>query len=191
MNELALIFDRIGIDTNDVIEAAGTKWNFLKYQPGLVGGHYIRVDPYYLAHKTQSLGYHPQIVLSCRRVNDNMGSFVADKVVKLMIQKDHKIKGSKALILGVTFKENCLDIKNSRVVDIQAELQKFGLDVDVYNPHAIECEVKIEYDINMVENINKKYEGIILTVSHQEVLKNLKKDLKRYFLIQKRFWIGN
>lgn len=191
VNELALIFDRIGIDTNDVIEAAGNKWNFLKYQPGLVGGHYIHVDPYYLAHKAQSLVYHPQIILSGRRVNDNLGSFVANKVVKLMIQKDHKIKGSKALILGVTFMENCLDIRNSRVVDIYAELQKFGLDVDVYDPHAIEDEVKIEYDINLVKNLNKKYDTIILTVSHQEILKidfkKLKNGSKMVFFDTKAF----
>src|SRR5690606_8154415 len=122
VNELALIFDRIGIDTNDVIEAAGTKWNFLKYKPGLVGGHCIGVDPYYLAHKAQSLGYLPQVILSGRRVNDQMGAFVASKVVKLMIQKDHKIKGAKALIMGVTFKENCPDVRNTRVVDIYHEL---------------------------------------------------------------------
>jgi UDP-N-acetyl-D-galactosamine dehydrogenase len=118
VNELALIFDRIGIDTQDVLDAAGTKWNFLKYKPGLVGGHCIGVDPYYLAHKAESLGYHPQVILSGRRVNDNMGMFVANKVVKLMINKGLPVKGSKALILGVTFKENCPDIRNSKVVDI-------------------------------------------------------------------------
>jgi UDP-N-acetyl-D-galactosamine dehydrogenase len=170
VNELALIFDRIGIDTTDVIEAAGTKWNFLKYKPGLVGGHCIGVDPYYLAHKAESLGYHPQVILSGRRVNDNMGMFVANKVIKLMINKGHKIHGSKALILGVTFKENCPDIRNSRVIDIYNELKQFGLDVDVYDPHADSFEVKQEYNIQLVEKMDRQYDAIILAVSHQEFL---------------------
>ncbi len=170
VNELALIFDRIGIDTNDVIEAAGTKWNFLKYKPGLVGGHCIGVDPYYLAHKAQSLGYHPQVILSGRRVNDNMGPFVAEKVVKLMIQKDHKIKGSKALIMGITFKENCPDVRNTRVVDIFHELIQFGLDVDVYDPWADKNEVKREYGINILNKLesNKVYDAVIVAVAHEE-----------------------
>lgn len=170
VNELALIFDRIGIDTTDVIEAAGTKWNFLKYKPGLVGGHCIGVDPYYLAHKAESLGYHPQVILSGRRVNDNMGMFVANKVIKLMINKGHKIHGSKALILGVTFKENCPDIRNSRVIDIYNELKQFGLDVDVFDPHADAIEVKAEYDIDLIHELNSQYDAIILTVSHKEFL---------------------
>ncbi len=170
VNELALIFDRIGIDTTDVIEAAGTKWNFLKYKPGLVGGHCIGVDPYYLAHKAESLGYHPQVILSGRRVNDNMGMFVANKVIKLMINKGHKIHGSKALILGVTFKENCPDIRNSRVIDIYNELRQFGLDVDVYDPHADSIEVKDEYNIQLVEKMDRQYDAIILAVSHEEFL---------------------
>jgi UDP-N-acetyl-D-galactosamine dehydrogenase len=170
VNELALIFDRIGIDTTDVIEAAGTKWNFLKYKPGLVGGHCIGVDPYYLAHKAESLGYHPQVILSGRRVNDNMGMFVANKVIKLMINKGHTIHGSKALILGVTFKENCPDIRNSRVIDIYNELKQFGLDVDVYDPHADCVEVEQEYNIQLVEKMNSQYDAIILAVSHQEFL---------------------
>lgn len=172
VNELALIFDRVGIDTNDVIEAAGTKWNFLKYKPGLVGGHCIGVDPYYLAHKAQTLGYHPQVILSGRRVNDNMGSFVANKVVKLMIQKDHKIRGAKALILGITFKENCPDIRNTRVVDIYHELQDFGLNVDVYDPWADQAEVKHEYGLdilNKTDNI-EQYDSIIVAVAHNEFL---------------------
>lgn len=170
VNELALIFDRIGIDTTDVIEAAETKWNFLKYKPGLVGGHCIGVDPYYLAHKAESLGYHPQVILSGRRVNDNMGMFVANKVVKLMIQKEQKIKGAKALILGVTFKEDCPDIRNSRVIDIYNELKQFGLEVDVFDPHADLNEVKDEYGINLLDNINTTYDSIILAVSHKEFL---------------------
>lgn len=172
VNELALIFDRMGIDTHDVIEAAGTKWNFLKYQPGLVGGHCIGVDPYYLAHKAQSLGYHPQVILSGRRVNDNMGPFVADKVVKLMIQKDHKIKGAKALIMGITFKENCPDVRNTRVVDIYHELISFGLNVDVYDPWADVDEVHHEYGIGILNKLDDiiKYNVVIVAVAHNEFL---------------------
>ena len=169
VNELALIFDRIGIDTNDVLDAAGTKWNFLKYKPGLVGGHCIGVDPYYLAHKAESLGYHPQVILSGRRVNDNMGMFIAGKVVKMMIQKGTNIKGAKALLLGVTFKENCPDIRNSKVVDIYNELVQFGLEVDVYDPHADANQVKIEYCIELQQSPSK-YDAIILTVAHKEFL---------------------
>jgi UDP-N-acetyl-D-galactosamine dehydrogenase len=172
VNELALIFDRIGIDTHDVIEAAGTKWNFLKYKPGLVGGHCIGVDPYYLAHKAESLGYHPQVILSGRRVNDMMGQFVANKVVKLMIEKDHKIKGSKALILGITFKENCPDVRNTRVVDIYHELEQFGLDVDIYDPWANEEAVYHEYGVDIIKQLSNSvvYDAIIVAVAHQEFL---------------------
>jgi UDP-N-acetyl-D-galactosamine dehydrogenase len=170
VNELALIFERMGIDTTDVIEAAGTKWNFLKYKPGLVGGHCIGVDPYYLAHKAESLGYYPQVILSGRRVNDNMGMFVANKVIKLMIQKGHKIQGAKVLILGVTFKEDCPDIRNSRVIDIYNELKQFGLSVDVYDPHANSYEVEKEYGIQLTQNINEEYDAIVLAVSHKEFL---------------------
>ena len=169
VNELALIFDRIGIDTNDVLEAAGTKWNFLKYKPGLVGGHCIGVDPYYLAHKAESLGYHPQVILSGRRVNDTMGMFIAGKVVKLMIQKGTNIKGAKALLLGVTFKENCPDIRNSKVVDIYNELVQFGLEVDVFDPHADSGQVKSEYNIDLTKTPSK-YDAIILTVAHKEFI---------------------
>lgn len=172
VNELSLIFDRIGIDTHDVLDAAGTKWNFLKYKPGLVGGHCIGVDPYYLAHKAEALGYHPQVILSGRRVNDTMGMFVANKVVKLMIQKGHKIKGSKALILGITFKENCPDIRNTKVVDIYHELTQFGLNVDVYDPWAEKEEVKEEYGIDIINELNgDKYEAVIIAVGHNEFLK--------------------
>jgi UDP-N-acetyl-D-galactosamine dehydrogenase len=170
VNELALIFDRIGIDTQDVLEAAGTKWNFLKYKPGLVGGHCIGVDPYYLAHKAESLGYHPQVILSGRRVNDNMGMFVANKMVKLMINKGLPVKGAKALILGVTFKENCPDIRNSKVVDIYTELKQFGLEVDVYDPHVNAQEVLHEYGIQMTPVLGK-YDSIVLAVPHDELLK--------------------
>ena len=170
VNELALIFDRMGIDTNDVLEAAGTKWNFLKYKPGLVGGHCIGVDPYYLAHKAESLGYYPQVILSGRRVNDNMGMFVANKLVKLLIAKNHVISKSNALILGITFKEDCPDIRNSKVIDIVKELQQFSINVDVFDPHANEHEVLKEYGLTLIDKINKTYDGIILAVSHKEFL---------------------
>jgi UDP-N-acetyl-D-galactosamine dehydrogenase len=170
VNELALIFDKMGIDTSDVIDAAGTKWNFLKYKPGLVGGHCIGVDPYYLAHKAESLGYYPQVILSGRRVNDNMGMFVANKLVKLLIAKNHVISNSKSLILGITFKENCPDIRNSKVIDIFRELQQFNILVDVYDPHADKYEVKKEYGIDLVETLSDKYDSIILAVSHKEFL---------------------
>lgn len=170
VNELSLIFDRIGIDTTDVIEAAGTKWNFLKYKPGLVGGHCIGVDPYYLAHKAESLGYHPQVILSGRRVNDNMGMFVANKVIKLMIKKGHKIAGAKALILGITFKENCPDIRNSRVIDIYNELKQFGLNVEVYDPHADKAEVHEEYGVSLIDTLTGPYDSIVLAVAHNEFI---------------------
>ena len=166
VNELALIFDRMGIDTNDVLDAAATKWNFLKYKPGLVGGHCIGVDPYYLAHKAESLGYHPQVILSGRRVNNQMGHFVANKVIKLMIQKNHKINGAKVLINGFTFKENCPDIRNSKVIDIYTELVAFGLDVHVFDPWADPDQVKEEYNIDLLKNIEDGYDAVILAVSH-------------------------
>jgi UDP-N-acetyl-D-galactosamine dehydrogenase len=169
VNELALIFDRIGIDTQDVLDAAGTKWNFLKYKPGLVGGHCIGVDPYYLAHKAESLGYHPQVILSGRRVNDNMGMFVANKVVKLMIQNGITIKGANVLVMGVTFKENCPDIRNSKVVDIVNEFNQFDLQVDIFDPHVDENQVMKEYNIKIVKEL-KQYDAIVLAVSHNEFL---------------------
>lgn len=170
VNELALIFDRMGIDTNDVLEAAATKWNFLKYKPGLVGGHCIGVDPYYLAHKAESLGYQPQVILSGRRVNDYIGLFVANKVVKLMIQNGISVKESNALILGVTFKENCPDIRNSKVIDIVNELFQFNINVDIYDPYADKQEVKEEYGIHLLDKIGRTYDAIILAVSHQDFL---------------------
>jgi UDP-N-acetyl-D-galactosamine dehydrogenase len=181
VNELALIFDRVGIDTNDVIDAAATKWNFLKYKPGLVGGHCIGVDPYYLAHKAQALGYHPQVILSGRRVNDKMGAFVAEKVVKLMIQKDHKIKGSKALIMGITFKENCPDVRNTRVVDIYHELRSFGLDVDIWDPWADVIEVRKQYGLDILGELDDivTYDAVIIAVAHTEFLKFDYKKIKR------------
>lgn len=168
VNELALIFDRMGIDTQDVLEAAATKWNFLHYKPGLVGGHCISVDPYYLAHKAIRLGYHPEVILSGRRVNDNMGMFVANKLVKLLIAKQHVIAQCKVLVLGITFKEDCPDIRNSRVIDIVSELKQFQIEVDVLDPHADAIEVKNQYQIDLVSEIDQKYDGIILAVSHRE-----------------------
>ena len=179
VNELALIFDRVGIDTSDVIEAAATKWNFLKYKPGLVGGHCIGVDPYYLAHKAESLGYHPQVILSGRRVNDNMGKFIANKVIKLMIKNGQRVAGSRVLILGITFKENCPDIRNSRVIDIYTELKDFSLAVDVFDPHADKQEVYKEYGIDLQEEISGTYDGIILAVSHEEFRELNFKDLRK------------
>lgn len=168
VNELALIFDRMGIDTNDVLEAAGTKWNFLKYKPGLVGGHCIGVDPYYLAHKAESLGYQPQVILSGRRVNDVMGEFVAGKVVKLLIAKGHDVSKAKALVLGITFKENCSDVRNSKVIDICTSLTEFGVNVDVYDPWADTEKVKNEYGLDLIETIDKRYDAVILAVAHKE-----------------------
>jgi len=168
VNELAIIFDKMGIDTSDVLDAAGTKWNFLKYKPGLVGGHCIGVDPYYLAHKAQSLGYYPQVILSGRRVNDNMGIFIANKLVKMLITKNQLVNSANCLILGITFKENCPDIRNSRVIDIYKELREFGLNVDIFDPHAIFLQVKEEFGINILDKIDKKYEVVILAVAHEE-----------------------
>lgn len=172
VNELALIFDRMDIDTNDVIEAAGTKWNFLKYRPGLVGGHCISVDPYYLAFKAEALGYHPDVILSGRRVNDDMARFVADKVIKLMIKKGLKVLDSNVLLLGVTFKENCPDIRNTKTVDIVDELKEFGCKVDIYDPWASQEEVKFEYGIETMKKdadiYAKKYDAVILAVSHEQ-----------------------
>lgn len=179
VNELALIFDRIGIDTQAVLEAAGTKWNFLKFKPGLVGGHCISVDPYYLAHKAESLGYYPEVILSGRRVNDMMGLFVANKVLKLMNQKGITVRGSKALILGVTFKENCPDIRNSKIPDIYHELKSFGMEVDLHDPYANPQEVMHEYGITLA-NKTSQYDAVILAVAHKTFLtlnvESLKKD---------------
>ncbi|MGP2569364.1 nucleotide sugar dehydrogenase [Ornithobacterium rhinotracheale] len=169
VNELALIFDRIGIDTAEVLEAAGTKFNFLKYKPGLVGGHCISVDPYYLAQKAEQVGYYPQVILSGRRVNDYMAQFVAGKVVKLMIEKGHAIKNAKVLLLGVTFKENCPDIRNTKIVDVYNELLEYGCEVDLYDPWAKKEEVKEEYGIELVDEYKKNYyDAVVLAVSHNE-----------------------
>ena len=177
VNELALIFDRIGIDTTEVIEAAATKWNFLKFKPGLVGGHCISVDPYFLVHKAKSLGYTPEVILSGRNVNDQMGKFVASKVIRLMKEKGIKIEGSKALILGVTFKENCNDIRNSKVPDIYRELKESGLAVDLYDPIA-DCEQVTKTHQITLTKTPSKYEAIILAVSHDLFIENGVKDYK-------------
>ena len=171
VNELALIFDKLGIDTNEVLDAAGTKWNFIKYKPGLVGGHCISVDPYYLAYKAELMGYHPAVILSGRKVNDGMSSFVANKFVKLLIKKGLPIKDAKVLILGITFKENCPDIRNTKVVEIRKELLEFGCDVDILDPWADIAEVKLEYGFEVLQNVNLNYNnyvGIILAVAHKE-----------------------
>jgi UDP-N-acetyl-D-galactosamine dehydrogenase len=170
VNELALIFEKIGVDTHEVLEAAGTKWNFLPFRPGLVGGHCIGVDPYYLTHKAQSLGYHPEVILSGRKINDNMGIHIAGRVVKLMAQNELSINNGKVLVLGITFKENCPDIRNSRVVDVIEELKSFNMDVDIYDPHAIAEEVKDEYGFDLTKTLEKKYDAVVLTVSHAEFL---------------------
>lgn len=169
VNELAIIFNKLGINTNDVLAAAGTKWNFLPFRPGLVGGHCIGVDPYYLTHKAQSIGYNPEIILAGRRLNDNMGIYVANQVIKLMIKKGHKIEGSKVLVLGITFKENCPDIRNSRVIDVIEELQEFGCNIDIYDPWADTKEVEHEYNLKLIKELNiAKYEAIVLAVAHNE-----------------------
>lgn len=167
VNELSMIFNRLGIDTNAVLEAAGTKWNFLPFRPGLVGGHCIGVDPYYLTHKAQEVGYNPEIILAGRRLNDNMGIYVANQVIKLMIKKGKKIESAKVLVLGITFKENCPDIRNSRVIDVIKELQDFGCEVEVSDYWADEEEVKKEYGLVLKKDmIYDAYDAIILAVAH-------------------------
>lgn len=169
VNELSKIFNLMGIDTLEVLEAAGTKWNFLKFKPGLVGGHCIGVDPYYLAQKAQEVGYHPEIILAGRRLNDSMGKHVATEVVKLMMRKDLKVIDSKVLILGFTFKEDCPDVRNTRVIDIYHELKNFDIQVDVYDPWANPEEVMQEYGITVVNELSKEqYSAAILAVAHKE-----------------------
>ncbi|MDP2238225.1 MAG: nucleotide sugar dehydrogenase [Bacteroidales bacterium] len=170
VNELSKIFNRMGIDTLEVLEAAGTKWNFLPFRPGLVGGHCIGVDPYYLAQKAQEVGYHPEIILAGRRLNDGMGAYVAGEVVKLLLKAGKPVKGAKALMLGITFKENCPDIRNTRAIDISNELQTYGMQVDIYDPWANTEEVKHEYGIEILTQYPEKdgYQAIILAVAHNE-----------------------
>ena len=169
VNELAKIFNHLGIDTKEVLEAAGTKWNFLPFTPGLVGGHCIGVDPYYLAQKAQESGYNPEIILSGRRMNDGMGQWVAAQIVKLLIKKGHTVKNAKILVLGITFKENCPDIRNTKAIDVINELKQFNCIVDVYDPWANPQEVKQEYNLKLIDDFTKnKYDGIVLAVSHNE-----------------------
>jgi len=173
INELSIIFNKLGIDTDSVLEAAGTKWNFLKFKPGLVGGHCIGVDPYYLTHKAQEVGYNPEIILAGRRLNDNMGIYVANQVIKLMIKKGKRIEGSKILVLGITFKENCPDIRNSRVIDVIQEFKEFGCKVDIYDPWANNEEVNREYDISLIQDSELKmnnYDAVVLAVAHDNFL---------------------
>ena len=168
VNELALIFNKIGIDTQEVLAAAGTKWNFLKFFPGLVGGHCIGVDPYYLTHKAQELGYNPEIILAGRRLNDNMGFYVANRTIKLMIKKGHTIAGSRVLVLGITFKENCPDIRKSRVIDVINEFRDFSCKVDVYDPWADHAEVKHEYGVDLIDRPSDNYDAVVLAVAHDQ-----------------------
>jgi len=183
VNELAKIFNKMDINTHDVLEAAGTKWNFLPFKPGLVGGHCIGVDPYYLAQKAQELGYHPEIILAGRRMNDSMGQYVASEVVKLMLHHDIKVKGSNILVLGITFKENCPDVRNTKVVDVVRELQSYNTNITIYDPLANPEEVKQEYNLTCSPELveGQKYDAIVLTVAHSEFLEmnvdNLKNEI--------------
>lgn len=172
INELALIFNRLGIDTEEVLNAAGTKWNFLPFRPGLVGGHCIGVDPYYLTHKAQEIGYHPEMILAGRRLNDNMANYVADQVARLMFGKRIHVRGSRILVLGLTFKENCPDIRNSKVVDVIKELAKFGAKVDVHDPWASAVETQHEYGLKLVPKLAKgRYDAVVMAVAHDEFRK--------------------
>ncbi|MCV9388476.1 nucleotide sugar dehydrogenase [Reichenbachiella ulvae] len=168
VNELSLIFNRLNIDTHEVLEAAATKWNFLPFKPGLVGGHCIGVDPYYLTHKAESVGYLPEVILAGRRINSNMGKFVAQEVIKLMAANGKELVGAKVLVYGITFKENCPDVRNTRVIDIIKELKEYNLHVDVYDPMADSEEVKFEYDLDLVNSINDNYSAQILAVAHRD-----------------------
>ncbi|EHU3217355.1 TPA: Vi polysaccharide biosynthesis UDP-N-acetylglucosamine C-6 dehydrogenase TviB [Acinetobacter baumannii] len=169
INELALIFNKMGIDTEDVLKAAGTKWNFLPFRPGLVGGHCIGVDPYYLTHKAQAIGYHPEIILAGRRLNDHMGAYVVTQLVKSMIKKKIQVEGAKVLILGLSFKENCPDIRNTKIIDIVTELKEYETQVDVYDPWIDPTEAEHEYGITPVQSVEKNtYDAVILAVAHEQ-----------------------
>ena len=170
INELALIFNRMGLDTVEVLEAAGTKWNFLPFRPGLVGGHCIGVDPYYLTHKSQEMGYHPEMILAGRRINDNMGLYVATQVIRLMVRRGMSLPRSRILILGFTFKENCPDVRNTRVIDVVQELRGYGAHVDVYDPWADQAQVRHEYGIDILTSAPARgqYDGIVLAVAHAQ-----------------------
>jgi UDP-N-acetyl-D-galactosamine dehydrogenase len=172
INELAMLFNRLGIDTQEVLEAAGTKWNFLPFRPGLVGGHCISIDPYYLTHKAQAIGYQPEMILAGRRVNDGMGSYVASQVVKLMTQRRLHVVDSRILILGLTFKENCPDLRNTRVMDIIVELKSYHAQIDIHDPWVETKEAMKEYGITLATDLNKGYyDAIIVAVAHQQFAK--------------------
>lgn len=169
VNELAIIFNRMGIDTEAVLQAAGTKWNFLPFRPGLVGGHCIGVDPYYLTHKAQAMGYHPEIILAGRKINDGMGAYVASQLVKAMVKKRIQVEGAKVLVLGLTFKENCPDLRNTRVVDILKELCEYNIAADVYDPWVNATEAEHEYNVTPITTLAEEhYDGIIIAVAHQQ-----------------------
>jgi UDP-N-acetyl-D-galactosamine dehydrogenase len=169
INELALIFNKLGIDTEAVLQAAGTKWNFLPFRPGLVGGHCIGVDPYYLTHKAQSIGYHPEIILAGRRLNDSMGGYVVSQLVKAMTRERIYVQGARVLVMGLTFKENCPDLRNTRVVDIVKELGEYNVDVDVYDPWVDAKEAVHEYGIHPVQTLeNGRYDAVIMAVAHRQ-----------------------
>jgi len=181
MNELSMIFGRLGIDTHDVLAAAGTKWNFMPFKPGLVGGHCIGVDPYYLTHKAQAIGYHPEIILAGRRVNDGMGPYVAAELVKKMIKAGHTVAHARVLVLGFTFKENCPDLRNTRVIDVVRELKEFGCSVDVSDPWVSSEDVEREYGISLVKAAPKgDYDALILAVPHNEYLGMTAGDFRAY-----------
>ncbi len=186
MNELSVIFNKMGIDTKAVLEAAATKWNFLRFEPGLVGGHCIGVDPYYLTFKAQAIGHHPEVILAGRRINDYMPNFVAENTVKKLIKAGKAVKGSKVLILGLTFKENIPDIRNTKVVDVYKELKEYGIDVYIYDPFADKNEVKKEYGINLIDNIEKEapYDAIVVAVKHRPFIEEL--DFKKYKELMKK-----
>jgi len=179
MNELAIVFEKIGIDTLEVLHAAGTKWNFLPFRPGLVGGHCIGVDPYYLTHKAEMLGYHPQVILAGRRINDGMASYVAQQIVRLLIQAGSRVKGAKVVVLGLTFKENCPDLRNSKIADVVRELTDFGCVVIVHDPLAENSEAKHEYGIELTpwESLPKEVDAIVAAVTHKEYLQQSLADL--------------
>lgn len=188
MNELSLIFDRMNINTFEVLEAAGTKWNFLKFFPGLVGGHCIGVDPYYLTYKANELGYHSKIITGGRFINDSMGAYVAKTVIKKMISNGNKINGAKVLIMGATFKENVSDIRNSKVADVVNELKSFSIDVDVIDPHASSEELMHEYGYGLIEAVKEKYNAVIVAVNHKEYI-NLNEDYFKSILVEEGVFV--
>ena len=175
VNELAIIFDKMGINTQDVLDAAGTKWNFLKFTPGLVGGHCIGVDPYYLLHKSKQMGIDPQVILSGRRINDGMPAFIAKRLIQMLIQKGKSPQNAKVLVKGMTFKENVADIRNSKVVELINELMEYSVNVHIVDPHASPNEVAHEYKLTLLENVSTDYDAVIVAVSHEEY-KHLSED---------------